>query len=211
MKKIITGVVGAVVVAGVGVGLWFVLDGSAPAATVGKVKISASQLNKSVNAIIAERKTVSTTGMQLAFGSSLTAEELNYYIISTLLKDTADANKLTVTDAQVTAREAAILKQEGSAAKLKSGEVSASIASADFPGYVREILYVEALTALVEKNGTSVANSGTAVQGLVRDQAIKEGVKINAKYGTWDPTQVTVVPPGSANSATPTPTPTATK
>ena len=208
VKKIVTGVIGAVVVVGVGVGLWFVLDGSSPAATVGKVKISASQLNKSVNAVIAERKTVSTTGMQLAFGSSLTAQELNYYIISTLLKDTADANNLTVTDAQVTARQAAILKQEGSAAKLKSGEVSSGIASADFPGYVREILYVEALTALVEKNGTSVANSGTAVQGLVRDQAIKEGVKINSKYGTWDATQVTVVPVGSA---TPTPTPTASK
>ena len=86
------------------------------------------------------------------------------------------------------------------------GEVSSSIASKDFPGYVREILYVEGLTALVEKQGTAVADSGTAVQSLVRAVALKDGVKVNAKYGTWDATQVTVVPPAADSSTTPAPT-----
>ncbi len=195
MKKIIAIVVGALVVVGAGVALWLVLDSSVAAASVGKTKITENQIKTSVNQVIAERKTVSTTGMQLAFGSALNAEEVNFYILSKLLVDTAAANNITLSEADVTAREAAILKQEGSAAKLKSGMVSASIASGDFPGYVREILYVDALTKLVEKNGTSVANSGTAVQSLVRQQALKEGVKVSAKYGTWDPTQVTVTPP----------------
>ena len=199
MKKIIAGVVGALVIAGAGVALWLVLDSSAAAATVGKTKITVNQVKKSVNQVIAERKTVSTTGMQLAFGSALNAEEVNYYILSTLLADTAAANKITLSQADVTAREAAILKQEGSAAKLKTGMVSASIASGDFPGYVREILYVDALTKLVVKNGSSVSNSGAAVQTLVRQQALKEGVKVSAKYGTWDPTQVTVTPPTATN------------
>lgn len=202
MKKLITGAVGALVVVGAGVALWLVLDSSTSVATVGKVKITASQLNGSVKAIVAERKTVSTTGMTLAYGADLSAEELNYYIISQLLKDTGAAKQVTVTPTQISAREAAITKQEGSAAKLKSGMVSASIASADFPGYVEEILYVEGLTTYVEKHGSSVANSGTAVQALVRAQALKEGVKIDAKYGTWDPTQVTVVPPTTSTTAT---------
>ncbi|HEY4898308.1 MAG TPA: hypothetical protein VIH79_01160 [Candidatus Nanopelagicaceae bacterium] len=195
MKKIIAIVIGALIVVGAGVALWLVLDSSVAAASVGKTKITENQIKTSVNQVIAERKTVSTTGMQLAFGSALNAEEVNFYILSKLLVDTAAANNITLSEADVTAREAAILKQEGSAAKLKSGMVSASIASGDFPGYVREILYVDALTKLVEKNGTSVANSGTAVQSLVRQQALKEGVKVSAKYGTWDPTQVTVTPP----------------
>ena len=195
MKKIIAGVVGALVVVGAGAALWMVLNSSAAAASVGKTKITENQIKTSVNQVIAERKTVSTTGMQLAFGSALNAEEVNFYILSKLLADTAAANSITLTDAQVSAREAAILTQEGSAAKLKSGMVSASIASGDFPGYVREILYVDALTKLVEKQGSTVANSGTAVQTLVRQQAIKEGVKVSAKYGTWDPAQVTVTPP----------------
>lgn len=208
MKKIVTAVAGVVVVALAGVGLWIALDSSKPAATVGKVKISAGQLNDTVKAVIAERKTVNTTGMTLAYGSSLSAEELNYYVVSTLLAHTLAANNLTVTDAQVKTRAASIMKQEGSAAKLKSGEVSAGIASKDFEGYVREILSIEALTAMVEKQGTAVADSGTKVQGLVRDLALKEGVTIDPKYGTWNSTQVSVVPPGTAST---TPTPAASK
>lgn len=195
MKKIITGLVAALVVVGAGVGLWFFLDSVSAAATVGNSKITTSQVEGSLKAIIAERKTVSTTGMQLAVGPSLSAEVLSYYVILTLLTHTAAANGLMVTPEQVTARQAAILKQLGSTTKLKSGEVSASIAEADFSGYVREILYVEALTTLVEKNGTSVTNSGTAVQALVRAQAAKEGVSVNKKYGTWDSKQVTVLAP----------------
>ena len=205
MKKILTAVVGVLVVVAAGAGLWIALDSTKAAATVGKIKISEKQLKETVKAIIAERKTVSTTGMTLAYGDSLNAEELNYYVVSTLLAHTLADNKLTVTDAQVKEREASILKQEGSAAKLKAGEVSAGIASKDFPGYVREILSIEALTKFVEKQGTAVADSGTKVQDLVRQLAIKEGVKIDPKYGTWDATQVSVVPPATATSTSPTP------
>ena len=199
MKKIVIAVVGALVAVGAGAGLWFFLDSSAVAATVGNTKITVSQVEGTIKQVLAERKTVSTTGMQLATGGSLNAQQLNYYIISTLLDQTLAANNLKVTDAQIKTRAADILKQEGTAAKLKSGEVSAGIASSTFPGYVREILSVEALTKLVESKGTSVANSGTEVQSLVRAHANKVGVKIKdaKKYGTWDATQVTVVPPST--------------
>ena len=207
MKKILTAVVGVLVVVGAGAGLWIVLDSSKNAATVGKIKISEKQVKDTVAAVIAERKTVSTTGMTLAYGDSLSAEQLNYFVVSTLLSQTLAANHLTVTDAQVKSREASILKQEGSAAKLKSAEVSAGIATKDFDGYVREILSIEALQAMVQKQGTAVADSGTKVQDLVRQLSIKEGVKIEPKYGTWDSTQVSVVPPATATSTSPTPAP----
>jgi len=207
VKKILTAVVGVLVVVGAGAGLWIVLDSSKNAATVGKIKISEKQVKDTVAAVIAERKTVSTTGMTLAYGDSLSAEQLNYFVVSTLLSQTLAANNLTVTDAQVKTREASILKQEGSAAKLKSAEVSAGIATKDFDGYIREILSIEALQAMVQKQGTAVADSGTKVQDLVRQLSIKEGVKIEPKYGTWDSTQVSVVPPATAASTSPTPAP----
>ena len=207
MKKILTAVVGVLVVVGAGAGLWIALDSSKTAATVGKIKISEKRVKDTVAAVIAERKTVSTTGMTLAYGDSLSAEQLNYFVVSTLLSQTLAANNLTVTDAQVKTREASILKQEGSAAKLKSAEVSAGIATKDFDGYVREILSIEALQAMVQKQGTAVADSGTKVQDLVRQLSIKEGVKIEPKYGTWDSTQVSVVPPATATSTSPTPAP----
>ena len=207
MKKILTAVVGVLVAVGAGAGLWIVLDSSKNAATVGKIKISEKQVKDTVAAVIAERKTVSTTGMTLAYGDSLSAEQLNYFVVSTLLSQTLAANHLAVTDAQVKTREASILKQEGSAAKLKSAEVSAGIATKDFDGYIREILSIEALQAMVQKQGTAVADSGTKVQDLVRQLSIKEGVKIEPKYGTWDSTQVSVVPPATATSTSPTPAP----
>jgi len=207
VKKILTAVVGVLVVVGAGAGLWIALDSSKNAATVGKIKISEKRVKDTVAAVIAERKTVSTTGMTLAYGDSLSAEQLNYFVVSTLLSQTLAANHLTVTDAQVKSREASILKQEGSAAKLKSAEVSAGIATKDFDGYVREILSIEALQAMVQKQGTAVADSGTKVQDLVRQLSIKEGVKIEPKYGTWDSTQVSVVPPATATSTSPTPAP----
>jgi len=207
VKKILTAVVGVLVAVGAGAGLWIVLDSSKNAATVGKIKISEKQVKDTVAAVIAERKTVSTTGMTLAYGDSLSAEQLNYFVVSTLLSQTLAANHLAVTDAQVKTREASILKQEGSAAKLKSAEVSAGIATKDFDGYIREILSIEALQAMVQKQGTAVADSGTKVQDLVRQLSIKEGVKIEPKYGTWDSTQVSVVPPATAASTSPTPAP----
>ena len=198
MKKIIAGVVGALVVIGAGVGLWLVLDSAISVATVGKVKVTESQLKSSVNQILAERKTVSTTGMTLASGANLVTEQLNNHVISILLTDTVAANNVTVTDAQVSEREATYLKQAGSVAKLKSEQVSGDIASSDFRGLVLRFLYVEALTKLVEKQGSTVANSGSAVIALVHAQALKEGVTVNPKYGTWNAVQVTVDAPAAA-------------
>ena len=195
MKKIIVGVVGALVVVGAGVGLWLVLDSTISVATVGKVKITQSQLNSSVNQILAERKTVSTTGMTLASGANLTTEQLNNNVIAILLADTVAANNVIVTDVQVSQQAAKYLQQAGSAAKLKSEQVSGDIASSDFHGLVLRYLYIEALTKLVEKQGSTIANSGSAVIALVHAQAVKEGVTINPKYGTWNAAQVTVDAP----------------
>lgn len=195
MKKLIVGVIGALVVLAAGVGLWIALDSVKAAATVGSVKISASKVDASVKQILADRKTVSTTGMTLATGVNLTTEQLNNEVIAILLADTAAAHNVTVTDAQVTAREAKYLAQAGSAAKLKTEEVSGDIATTDFASLVRRFMYVEALTSLVEKQGSSVSNAGTAVVALVHAQALKEGVTINPKYGTWNSAQVSVTPP----------------
>ena len=200
MKKMIAGVVGALVVVGAGLALWLALDSAVTVASVGKVKVSESQLKSSINQVLAARKTVSTTGMTLASGANLSSEQLNNHVISILLADTAAANNVIVTEAEVSARVATYLKQAGSAAKLKTEEVSGDIASADFNSLVRRFLFVEKLTALVEKQGSTIANSGGAVIALVHTQAVKEGVTINPKYGTWNAAQVTVDAPTASTT-----------
>jgi hypothetical protein len=195
VKKIIAGVVGALLVVAAGVGLWFFLDSASPAATVGKTKISASQVSDSVKAVIAERSAVSTAGMQLSTVADLPTQELNLYVISALYKATAAANNIVATPAQVAAEQALVTKQLGSAAALKSKLVSLEIASKDFPLFMQTYLLNQDLTALVVKKGTAAANAGSAVGLLVSAQATKDGVTVAKKYGTWDAAQLSVVPP----------------
>ena len=198
MKKVITGVLGAVVVVGAGIGLWFILDSTATAATVGKFKISMSDVDASTKAAIADRASFSTTGMQLAFGSALAANELDLYILRALYKATANTNKFYVSSTQIQAAQADLVKQAGSAAALKTFEVQNGIAAKDIGLFAELNLYHQGLMSVVIKNGTSSANAGTAVSALVGAQGIKEGVTVNKKYGKWDSTQVAVVPPTAA-------------
>ena len=201
VKKLIAGLLGALLVIGAGVGFWFFLDASAFAATVGKTKITTSQLDGSVKAIIAERKTVSTAGMQLSLSPALTANALDLYILRALYKDTANINKFYVTSTQIQAAQADLVKQAGSEAALKTFEVQNGIAAKDMVLFAELNLYHQGLMSLVTKNGISAPNASTAVSALVGAQGIKEGVTVNKKYGTWDSTRVVVVPP-TATAAT---------
>ena len=109
-----------------------------------------------------------------------------------------------MTDAQVAARRADIVKQVGSEAKMPQALVSANIAKKDFPLYLKTLLYDEGLAAHLEKTGTSKSTLGAALQAMVTAQANKIGVKVNAKYGKWDATQGAVV--SKTASAAPTAT-----
>ncbi len=204
MKKIIAAIVGIVVLSGAGYGLWMVLDSTAAVATVGNHKVSASDVTDSVKAILAERKAVRTTGMQLASGKELELAEVNFHVISYLWADTAAANQVTVTDAQVAAGRADIVKQVGGEAKMPQALVSANIAKKDFPLYLKTWLYQKGLAAHLEKTGTSKSTLEATLQAMVTAQANKIGVKVNAKYGKWDATQGVVV--SKTASAAPTST-----
>ena len=203
-RRLIAIVAAAVLlVAAVGVTLAFtVFKSKDMAAQVGKLIVTNKDVTTSVNEILAERKGVDTTGMQIATGNQLTLAELNFHLISYLLADTAASKNVVVTDAQVAKRKADIITQIGSAAQLPSALVAANIASEDLDLYIRSLLYDEQLASDLEKSGTSQANAGTALEQEVSQEAVKVGIKVNAKYGTWDPTQAVVVAP-----ATPTPTP----
>ena len=199
VKKIIAAIVGVVVLAGAGIGLWIVLETASPVATVGKEKVSATDVNNSIKEILAERKGVATTGMQLAKGNDLTMSEVNFHLISYLLADTASANGISVSAADVAARRANIVTQVGGEAKLPQALVAANIAQKDFPLYLKTLLFDEGLAKQVMKQGVVQANAGQAIQALVTAEAKKVGITVNSKYGKWDPAQAAVV----ANTAAP--------
>jgi hypothetical protein len=179
-----------------GLVLAFTVFKSAPVeAHVGKDVVTVKAVTESVNAIMAERKGVDTTGMQIATGKDLQLAELNFHLISYLLADTGAEQNITVTDAAVATRKASIISQVGSAAKLPQALVAANIASKDLDLYIRSLLYDEQLATIIEKSGISQANAGTALEQKVAAVALKIGVKVDPKYGVWDATQAIVTAP----------------
>jgi len=190
-------VIAAVLVVLVGAGVTLKLTVFKPAAVahIGKDVVTVKDVTNSVNEILAERKGVDTTGMQIATGADLTLEEVNFHVIAYLLADTAKANNVTVTDAEVATRKASIIKQLGSASDLPKALVAANIASADLNLYLRSLLYDEKLATLLEQKGVAQADAGAKLQADVATEGTDVGVKINPKYGNWDSTQAVVTAP----------------
>ena len=181
---------------------------SAIEASVGSDKVTVSDVTTSVNNILAERKKADTTGMNLPTGDALALNELNFHLIAYLLADTAAQNGVTITPAEIAARRASIVSQVGSEKNLPKALVGANIASADFPMYLRTILYDEGLAKKVQAQGVSAAQTQAALEKLVSIVGAKLKVKVDPKYGIWDATRSVVTPPsGSA----PTPAPSASK
>ena len=181
---------------------------SAIEASVGSDKVTVSDVTTSVNNILAERKKADTTGMNLPTGDALALNELNFHLIAYLLADTAAQNGVTITPAEIAARRASIVSQVGSEKNLPKALVGANIASADFPMYLRTILYDEGLAKKVQGQGVSAAQTQAALEKLVSIVGAKLKVKVDPKYGIWDATRSVVTPPsGSA----PAPAPSASK
>ncbi|MEI6867342.1 MAG: hypothetical protein WCK62_02470 [Actinomycetes bacterium] len=184
------------IVALVSAGLLLVLTGCSQvnsAATVGSDAISIATVQKSVDAILAERAKVDTTGMTLETGDVLARSELRFHLISLLLADVAAEKKLTVTASEIAARRASILSQVGGEAGLPKALVGAGIAAPDFNMYLNSVLYSEALTKLAESQGATKATAGTAIQAMVVSTAGRLKVTVNPRYGKWDPIQANIV------------------
>ncbi len=177
---------------------------SAIEASVGSDKVTVSDVTTSVNNILAERKKVDTTGMNLPTGDALALNELNFHLIAYLLADTAAQNGVTITPAEIAARRASIVSQVGTEKNLPKALVGANIASADFPMYLNTVLYEEGLANKVQSQGVYAADTQAALQKLASIVSEKLKVKVNPKYGIWDGMHsVVTAPAGSAPAPTP--------
>jgi hypothetical protein len=199
MKKII-----ALIGAGILASTLTACGSAAIEASVGSDKVTVSDVTTSVNNILAERKKVDTTGMNLPTGDALALNELNFHLIAYLLADTAAQNGVTLTPAEIAARRASIVSQVGSEKNLPKALVGANIASADFPMYLKTILYDEGLAKKVQGQGVSAAQTQAALEKLVSIVSAKLKVKVDPKYGIWDATRsVVTAPSGSAPAPAP--------
>jgi hypothetical protein len=174
----------------------FLAGCSSPTAafTVGKKSTTVNDVQTSINNIVAARKGVDTTGMNLQTGSALVENQVQFLLISQLLADTAKSVGMSVSQGELTTEKDAALKQVGGQAALAKALVGANIDPKGVDLYFTSVIYSQKLSAYVEKAGVDKTKVGAALTEMVASIAAKEGVTVNPRYGKWDPTSATLVP-----------------
>jgi len=156
------------------------------AATIGDFKISQTELQSSIDAVMAERAKVDSSQMQLESGEELNRGQLRFKILMHTFDEIAKELKIDVTSSQMGAKKASIIQSVGGEAELPKNLVNAAIAQQNFDTYVRAIVISEQISAALSQSGVADEEVSAKVGELLTAKAKSLGVKVNPRYGAWD-------------------------
>ncbi len=156
------------------------------AATIGDFKITQTELQSSIDAVMAERTKVDSSQMQLETGEELTRGQLRFKILMHTFDEIAKELKIEVTSSQIGAKKASIIQSVGGEAELPKNLVNAAIALQDFDTYVRAIVISEQVSEALAQAGVAEEEVSSKVGELLSAKAKTLGVVINPRYGVWD-------------------------
>lgn len=162
------------------------------AITIGDKEFSTSDVQKPVDEVLRDRKKVDTSQMQLPEADELLRNQAQFYIVGILLDRIAADKKLSVTNADIAARRTEILSQVGSEAELPKALVSASLAQSNLDAYLKILIISEKLSKDIILSGVSSEQAAEEVNKIVVALAKKLGVKVNPKYGKWNPATASI-------------------
>jgi len=157
------------------------------AITIGDKEFSTSDVQKPVDEVLRDRKKVDTSQMQLPEADELLRNQAQFYIVGILLDRIAADKKLSVTNADIAARRTEILSQVGGEAELPKALVGASLAQSNLNAYLKILIISEKLSKDIILSGVSSEQAAEEVNKIVVALAKKLGVKVNPKYGKWNP------------------------
>lgn len=160
--------------------------------SIGKTEIKSSDIQKSVDEILTARKSVDTSKMQLIEGPELLRNQAQFAIIKVVLDKVALDKNLSITSADVAARKADAIARLGGESGLPAALVGANLAASNLDAYLRILIISDRLNSDLVATGLAEDVAAKQVSKLVIDTAAKLGVKVNAKYGKWDPTTATI-------------------
>jgi FKBP-type peptidyl-prolyl cis-trans isomerase (trigger factor) len=157
------------------------------AITIGDKEFSTSDVQKPVDEVLRDRKKVDTSQMQLPEADELLRNQAQFYIVGVLLDRIAADKKLSITNADIAARRTEILSQVGGEAELPKALVGASLAQSNLDAYLKILIISEKLSKDIILSGVSSEQAAEEVNKIVVALAKKLGVKVNPKYGKWNP------------------------
>lgn len=154
---------------------------------IGETKISSAQIQKYVDEILSERAKVDTSQMNLESGAQLSRTQAQFQIITNILDQVIADKKITITPADVAARRAEIVLQQGGEDQMPQALVSASLAPSNLDKYIKIIMISEKLNEFIIAEGATPESAGDVFTKIVTDTAKKLGVSVNERYGKWNP------------------------
>ena len=154
---------------------------------IGETEISSAQIQKYVDEILSERAKVDTSQMNLESGAQLNRTQAQFQIITNILDQVIADKKISITPADVAARRAEIVLQQGGEDQMPQALVSASLAPSNLDKYIKIIMISEKLNEFIIAEGATPESAGEVLTKLVTDTAKKLGVSVNERYGKWNP------------------------
>ena len=155
--------------------------------SVGEEDIKSTQIQGVVDEILAARKTVDTTGMELIVGKQLLRNQAQFAVIRILFNQIVIDKNFTISDSDVAARRGDVINQVGGLDRLEPALVSANLAASTFDEYLRILIIVDRLNGSFISSGIPETLVSQEVSKTLVATAEKLGVEVNPKYGTWNP------------------------
>ena len=171
------------------------------AAKVGSQSITLKDFQSQIDSIIAERKAVDTSQMQLETGEDLARSHLSYMVANLIIQSIGADQKIAITKADLDAYKSEIFANIGGEANLASVLVNAAIPQKALEDVLRRDLIIRKITEAEKAKGSDDATISETVKKLVQDKASALKVTINPRYGKWDDTTLSVVAAEPAGDA----------
>jgi hypothetical protein len=171
------------------------------ALSLGDTKITTAELQTNVDSILAERAKVDTSQMQLESGEPLLRNQLNFQLLILAFSEIAKELDIQITSSEIAGRRAEIIEQVGGEEALPAALVSASIAPEYLEGYLRAVLTTQKLGEALSMTGVEEAEVQARIQELYVAKINQLKIKVNPRYGTWDPATGTIIAAVPASDA----------
>lgn len=153
---------------------------------VGDQEISSTAIQKSVDEILAARKTVDTSQMNLIDSADLLREQAQFFVIRVIMDQIAKDLSVDVSLADVAARRNEVISRLANPAELPAALVSANLPESNLDPYLRVLIISERVQDDFIKSGATESEVPMYIDKLVLDTAKKLGVTVNPRFGKWN-------------------------
>lgn len=168
---------------------------------VGDEEFSATLIQETVDEILAARKTVDTSQMNLVNGPELLRNQAQFFVLRVLMDQIAKDTGIEVSLADIAERRSDVISRLASPAELPAALVSANLPASNLDPYLKVLIISERLQDNYVKSGGSESELPLYIDKLVVDTANKLGVTVNPKYGKWNPKSASIEPSDATDGA----------